>query len=404
MKFNYQVKTPEGQSLVGTLEASNRDAALEFLQAKGFVVIALDKADTSFWSAKLNIGFGGIGFTDIMNFTTQLSILFKSSVPLVEALKTIGRMSTKDAMREEIFKMAEKVEGGGQLSAALVDHPKHFNNFYVNMVKAGEASGRLSENLDSLADHLQHEKELRDKITSALVYPIFILFVFIAVLILMVKFIIPQFKQVIGGFGGMGDLPLLTKSIFAVADVLDAYGLMVFIILGAGAALVWRYSLTKEGKDFFDRLTLRIPFVGDLNKKIQVATFAESMSTLIKAGIPISQALEITAGIMESGLYKELVLEVREKVMKGTPMSYVLNQHPQEVPPLLTQMVLVGERTGSLEATLIKVVDFYRRDVYKATDDVVSLIQPVLLLVLGVLVGLIVIGIYYPLINIMSKL
>lgn len=403
MKFNYQIKTPEGQSLIGSLEASNKEAALSFLQEKGMVVVALDEEKQSLLNFKIN--FGGVGFDDVMNFTTQLSILFKSSVPLTESLKTIAKMTPNEAMKEKVSHLAEKVAGGTPLSKALEDFPKIFDHFYINMMKAGEAAGKLSENLDAMATHLQNEKELRDKISGATVYPMFILGVFGVVGVIMIKYIIPQFRSVIEGFaaGGM-ELPALTKMIFSTADVMEVYGF--WVILGIIAVIfgAWRYSKTKEGKELLDRLIIRVWLIGDLVKKVNVSNFAESMSTMVKAGIPISQSLEITASLMNNVVYKDIVNDLRQKVMKGMQMSYVLKQYPNEIPPLLTQMVMVGERTGSLESTLEKVVYFYRKEVYKTTDIVVSLIQPIFLLILGLVIGFLVVGMYYPLITMMGQL
>lgn len=400
MKFSYQIKDKEGKTTVGYLESSSPESALSFLQSKGYFVISLEKEDIPFY--KKNIGFGLVSFGDILNFTTQLSILFKSSVPLVESLKTIANMSSNREFKVKILKMAEKVEGGATLSLALSDYPKLFSKFYVNMAKAGEASGRLSENLDALAEHLANEKELNDKIFGAMAYPIFILVVFVGVLFLMAGYIIPQFKSVIAGYGSDTDLPGITKFIFGLSDFLMGY--WVWILIGIAMVIfgIWKYAQSKEGKTIVDKALIRLPLVGDLNKKIQVSTMAESLSTLIAAGIPISQALEITAEVVDSSIYRNIVLDTKEKVVKGNPMSFVFSRYPEEIPPLLTQMVIVGEKTGSLETSMQKVVEFYRKEVSKATDTMISMIQPVLLLVLGGMVAVLVIGIYLPIINLSS--
>ncbi len=400
MKFSYQIKDSEGHTFAGYLESASQESALAFLQGKGYFVVSLEKENLPFYKRKISLGW--ISFEDILNFTIQLSVLFKSSVPLVESLKTIASMSANSDFKQKILKMSEKVEGGSPLSVALAEHPRLFSRFYVNMVKAGEASGRLSENLDALAIHLANEKELKDKILGAMAYPVFIMAVFAIVLFMMAKIIIPQFRSVIEGYGSAVKIPTLTKIIFAISDFLLYQGFWLVLSLIALGVFAWRYGHSKEGKNLMDKMILRAPVIGNLVKKIQVATFAESLSTLISAGIPISQALEITSDVLSNNVFRDIALDAREKVMKGSPMSFVLSKYSEEIPSLLTQMAVVGERTGSLESSLQKVVDFYRKEVYKTTDNAIELIQPVLLLVMGVLVGFLVVGIYMPIISMSS--
>jgi len=385
MKFNYQARSKKGEVQTGMVEASSREAAILLLQRHNLFVTFLERADLKpFYAKKIKI-FERVSKKDVVNFSRQLALMFKSKIPLVQSLHSIADQTKNPGFREKILIISQEVEGGTRFSQALSVHPKLFSSFYVSMVKAGEASGTLSESLNYLADHLEREYHLNSKIQGAMIYPALIVVVVIGVLIMMTYFVIPNMTKV---FTEMDqDLPMVTKIVIALSNFMRAWGWLVFLLLiGAGVALV-RYSRTLEGKKIKDRAFLRIPFVGSFLRMIYLSRFAENLSTLISGGIPIAQSLEITAEIVGNDVYQQIVFEIKEEVTRGENMSKILARYPNEFPPILTQMVAVGEKTGSLDQSLMSVVDFYRKEVERSIDNLLSILEPVMVIFLGGLVA-----------------
>ncbi|HPM08593.1 MAG TPA: type II secretion system F family protein [Candidatus Pacearchaeota archaeon] len=402
MKFDYQARTQSGEIINGQLESGSRQSALEHLQEKGYYVTSLTLfEELPFW--RRPISSGKIKDQDKVAFAHQLAIMFRSSIPLTEALKTIAKQTKNQAFKDAIGKVAKDVEGGAPTSQALAQYPKAFDPFFVNMVKAGEVSGKLSENLENLALHMEKEKNLKDKVRGAVIYPIFILAVFIVIFSAMAFFVIPQFEKVLEVQSGE-KLPGITLVVFGMARFLRENFITFFLMLAFVVLILIQASKTKDGKMFLDKNLIKFPLVGDLIKKIQISTFAESLSTLISAGLPISQSLEITADVVSNVVYKDIVLEMRDEVRRGSPMSAVLMSYPEIIPPLLTQMVVVGERTGNLEQALTKVVNFYQEEVWRTTDNLISLIEPILIVVLGIAVMLFAVSVFFPIFSTMNQI
>jgi type IV pilus assembly protein PilC len=265
------------------------------------------------------------------------------------------------------------------------------------MVKSGEASGHLSETLVYLAEHLEKDYQLNSKLRGAMIYPAFILGTLFMVGLVMIFYVLPQLIGVLKEMGQ--ELPLLTKIIIGVADFLRTKGYLLLFFLAAAIFFGRRYLKTKEGKRLFDKISLKVPILGDFFKMINLARFAENLSTLISGGLPIAQALEITREVVGNTLYKEMIFETQEAVRRGETISSVLTKYSEIVPPLVTQMTVVGERTGQLDNTLKNVVDFYQKEVERGVDNLVSLIEPVLIICLGLVIGLFVAGVLLPLYN-----
>ncbi|MFH1575371.1 MAG: type II secretion system F family protein [Candidatus Nealsonbacteria bacterium] len=385
MKFNYQARSKKGEVQTGTVEASSREAAILLLQKHGLFVTFLEKTGSSpFYTKKIKI-FEIISKKEVVNFSRQLALMFKSKIPLIQSLYSIAEQTKNSGFREKILIISKEVEGGARFSQALSFHPKLFSSFYVSMVKAGEASGTLSESLTYLADHLEREYHLNSKIQGAMIYPALIVVVVIGVLVMMMYFVIPNMTKVFTETEQ--DLPMITEIVIAFSNFIRAWGWLVFLFsIGAGIAFV-RYSKTVEGKRIKDRIYLRIPFVGSFLRMIYLSRFAENLSTLISGGIPIAQSLEITAEIVGNDVYQQIVFEIKEEVVRGENMSKVLARHPEAFPPILTQMVAVGEKTGTLGESLMSVVDFYRKEVERSIDTLLSILEPVMVIFLGGMVA-----------------
>lgn len=395
MKYNYQARTKKGVIQTGIIEASSREAAATLLRKHGLYVTILEEvAAPPLYVKKIKI-FERISRGDIVLFSRQLSIMFKSKVPLVEALRVLSTQTRNSEFKEKILELSEEVEGGTSFSGALSRHPKIFSSFYTAMIKAGEVSGTLSESLEYLAEHLEREYHLTAKLRGALMYPSFIIFVVFLVLALMIFFVIPNLSEVLVETGQ--ELPTITKVVIGLSAFLREWGwvliLGVVILISAG----FRYYRTGKGKKFFDKIFLKLPIIGPFLKMINLTRFAENLSTLISGGLPIASALQTVGEIVGNASYKEVIFEARDKVRKGEPISSVLARAPEVFPPVFVQMTLVGEKTGTLDSTLMNIVNFYKKEIDRTIDNLLSVLEPALIVILGVIVAGLMLSILAPL-------
>jgi len=394
MKFNYQTRTKKGEIRSGQVEASSREAAASFLQKHGLYVTFLEEAIPPIYARRIKF-FEKISQKDLVLFSRQLAIMFKSKVPLVESLRVLSQQTDNPDFKEKIMKISEEVEGGTALSKALENFPEVFSSFYIAMVKSGEVSGKLSEVLNYLADHLERKYHLTAKTKGALLYPSLIVFVVILVLLLMIFFVIPQLAEVLTT--EKEALPWITMFVINSSAFVRDWGWALFIILVLFVAGFLKYYRTDRGQRFFDREFVKFPLLGPFFKMINVARFAENLSTLISGGLPIAQALETVGDIISNTAYKEVIFKMRDEVRKGVPISAVLSRNPDLFPPVFIQMVLVGEKTGTLDSTLMNIVDFYQKEIDRMIDNALSILEPVLILVLGLVVAGLMLSILMPL-------
>lgn len=339
--------------------------------------------------------FDRVSSRDVMLLSRELSIMFKAQVPLVVALQTIASQMKNRHLKEHLFEISEAVEGGTPLSSALRKYHDVFSPFYINMVKSGEVSGKLSEVLEYLAEHLEREYYLSSKIRGAMMYPIFILATTVLILVLLTFLVIPSFKQIFQS--GSQKLPLLTKIVIGTALFIRVWWWALLLAVAGGVYGAARYFKTAEGKRFFDTVSLQIPVLGSFLRMMYLARFAENLSTLVTGGLPIVHALEIVKDIVGNEVYMDIIQEAREEVSKGNKISAVLQRYPNEFPPVFTQMVAVGEASGTLDTTLLDVVRFYQKELVNAVDSFLSILEPALIVILGVVVGGIVASIIVPL-------
>ena len=395
MKFNYQARTEEGEEQAGIVEASSEKAALEVLQEHKLFITFLEKEEDPSLIFK-NIGiFGGISQKDIVMFSRQLSIMIEAKILPAQALRTLARSVTKETFQEKIIKIAEEVESGTPLSQAFALYPKVFSTFYVNMVKSGEVTGKLSSVLTRVADHLEREYQLNIKMKTAMIYPSFIMFVFVVIFFIMMIYIFPQLASVLTE--SEVELPPLTQVMMAISDFMKAWWWAIILTFIGSAVGMAKYVKTKEGREAIDTFLLKVPLVKGFLKSIYLSRFAENLSTLIVAGIPIARALDVAAEVIDNAIYKRIILATKENVVKGKSMSSVLEEYPAFVSPLFAQMMKVGEETGTMDTTLMKIVNFYKTEIDAFMDGLLSIIEPVLIVFLGGAVGILVISVYIPL-------
>jgi len=399
MKFNFQARTKSGEIKSGIIDASSKQMAFEILKSHNLFAVFLEEAALPFYARRIKF-FERVSKKEIVILFRQLAIMFKSEIPLIETLNTLAKQTKNPLLKEKILDMLEKVEGGIPLSKALSFHPELFNSFCVNIVKSGEASGKLSNVFNYLADHMEKEYYFYEKIKGSMTYPAFVSVVFLAALFFMFFFVFPQLNKILTETGRT--LPLITQIVMKLADFLRKYGLISILLFLSLIVLLFYYKRTEEGKDFLDRILLKIPFLGDFLKKIYLARFALNLSVLISSGLSINQSLEISSEIVNNEVYKEIILNTNEGAKKGIPISTFLQKYPKEIPPFFVQMTVVGERTGKLDSSLMNIADFYQQEINRTADNLVTVLEPIMITFLGVIVGGLIIAVVIPLYQVIT--
>jgi type IV pilus assembly protein PilC len=399
MKFLYQARTKEGDLKSGTIEASSKEVALSLLQKLGYYVTYLEEEKPPIYAREVRI-FQKVSLKDLFVFSRQLSIMLNSKVPIVEALITLTAQIKNPEFKEAISDVAKEVEAGSTLSKALSKYPKIFPQFYVAMVRAGEASGKLSQSFNFLANHLEREYTVSGKIKGALIYPSLVLVVFLVVFGLMIFSILPSFEKIFAESNV--EIPLVTRIILSFSRILREKFLILILILGIPLILIFSYSRTKEGKRFFDEISLKIPFFGRIFKQSLLARFAGNLSTLLSAGVAVTEALEIVEEVVGNETYRSAISKIKEGVKKGESISTLSLLYPELFPPIFNQVILVGEKTGTLSSSLSSISEFYQKEAEKLIEDFLRILEPLLIIILGGLVGGLMYSVLVPLYRLMG--
>lgn len=392
--FTYEARTKTGELRSGIIETSSQEAAIDLLHQQNLIVVSLKEVIKT---ALIQRRFGGgVSNKDVVMLSRQLATLFEAQIPVVDALKTLVSESDRPAMKEALTTILDDVSGGLSFSQALSKHPNIFSNFYVSLIKSGEESGKLQDVFTYLADYLERSYYLFTKARNALIYPAFILVAFVGVIVVMLVVVIPRLTDIFKETGQ--EVPLYTKMVIVASDFLRSWGIVLIFVTVGGITLLWRWSRTEPGREFFNRLQLNIPIFGPLYRKLYMARFADNLHTLIAGGIPILRALSITGDVVGNAVYQKVIKEAIESVKAGSTISSALEKSP-EVPQLVTQMVRIGETAGRLDYILASIARFYQRDVDSAFENIVSLIEPALIVFLGAGVGILVASVLIPLYN-----
>jgi len=404
MKFAYTGKNTQGKVQSGLLEAVNQDAAITLLQQAGLIVLKIEQKREGAWYEKLVLPFQRVSLKEVSVFTRQFATLLEAQVPLIDALQTVYAQSTNPMLREVIFDMYSDIQAGLSFSDALAKYDKVFSPFYANMIKAAEMTGRLDSALLYLADYYEQQAYVNTKITNAMIYPVFILVLFVAVVAIMVTVVIPQLGTVILESGvTLDELPMMTQILFGAGSFFTKYiAVVVAVLLGLVVVLV-RYFSSEEGKLLASTILLKLPVFGGFLQRMYVARFAETLSVLLKGGIPVASGLDIVAHVIGSVYYQEAVEQIAQGVRQGETISALLLKYPDYFPPLISQMVAVGEKTGRLEELLKKVALSYTREIESLINSLTEILQPILIVALGVLIGGLIAAVILPIYQVAQR-
>ena len=404
MKFTYSARNEKSQIINGILDAATQEAALVALQRAGLVVIKLEKKQNDQWYFKAFGFLQKASLKDLSIFTRQLATLLEAQVSIVESLHTVANQTTNPVIREAALEMEADIQAGLAFSDALAKHVHLFSPFFINMIKASEFTGRLDESLLYLADYYETQEAINKKVKNAMIYPIFVIGLFIIVIIIMVTVVVPQLGRVILESGvPFSELPLMTRILFAVGDFFTKYYVMALGFIGGIVFLLIRYFNSEEGQLFLSIFFLRVPIIGPFLKRLYISRFTETFSVLLKGAIPVAQALEISGDVIGSLHYQSAIYQIAEGVRQGQPISEMLGQYPEYFPPLVSQMIAIGEKTGRLEDLLRKVAQFYNRELEALVNSLAEIIQPVLIVMIGILIGGLIAAIILPIYQIAQQ-
>ena len=399
MLFQYQAINQDGGKVTGTVDTVTLGSAMNAIQRRGLVIISvkpINEKKGNLFSKNFTI-FERVKTKDVVLLSKQLSTLFAAQVSALRIFRLLANESDNPALRGHLKEIADALQGGASISKALSDHPKIFSNFYVNMVKAGEESGRLDQTFTYLAENLERSFNLLSKAKNAMIYPIFVIVTFVGVMIFMLVAIIPKLTASLTESGQ--EIPIYTKVVITVSDILVHYGLFALFAVIIGGFFFWRWSQTPQGKVSLSKAKISVPYVGTLYRKLYLARISGNVSTMLTASIPIVKTLEITAEIIDNQIFKNIVTEASNDVKGGFPISASLAKH-SEIPGIMVAMFKVGEETGSMGDILTTMSRFYEREVIDAVDALVGLIEPALVVALGLGVGFLLASVLIPIYNV----
>ena len=397
MLYQYETITNTGEKKNGSIDASSKDSAISALQRRGLIVSAIKEEETKKGILKLSFFDKGVSMKDIVIMSRQISTLFEAQVSALKAFNLLATNTENPALVKILNVICSDIEAGVSISEALSRHPDVFAIFYVNMVKAGEESGKLTQTFSYLADYLDRQYQLTSKTKNALIYPGFVIGVFLIVMVLMFVFIVPRLSVIIKESGQV--IPWSTKIVFALSDLLINYGIFVVIGLAIFVFYIFRLSKTESGQKYLDRIKISTPILKNIYIKLYLSRIADNMDTMLSSGITIIRAIELTSVVVGNRVFEDLLKDVGEKIKSGSSLSEAFSLHP-EIPPIMSGMIHVGEETGSLGSILKTLGKFYAREVNEAVDTMVSLIEPLMIVALGLGVGLLLTSVLMPIYNI----
>ena len=400
-EFKYRALDNKGSSRVGVLDADSEGAAISRLREQGWVPLDINATKKTGLSMDLKIpGLSDrINLKDVAVSSRQLSTMIDAGLPLMRAISVLTEQTENKALAKIWDAVRADIQAGSSFSAALSKHPKAFQPLYVAVVRAGEAGGALDTVLIRLADTLEKQVTLRNKIRSAMTYPVMVGFMVFLLTSAILLFIVPTFKAIYSDLGGT--LPAPTRALLFISAIMRKFFPIVLLLMGFGVWLLRRYIKTPRGRRQFDQMKLKVPVFGELFRKVAMSRFSRTLGTLMRSGVPVLQALEITKETVGNRIVEEAIEDVESAVRQGESLARPLLRH-KVVPSMVTQMLAVGEETGAVDNMLEKVADFYDAEVDATVDALASLIEPILIVIMGAVVGGILISLYLPMFKVID--
>jgi type IV pilus assembly protein PilC len=394
-RYVYKARSYEGKVITNEMEADSKESVIAKLRERAYFVTSVREKsrEITFFQKKIKS-------YEVSIFARQFATMIGAGVPLVRCLAILAQQSENLRFREIINRVRQDVEAGSPLSKALRNHPSVFSDLFVNLVRAGEAGGILDEILNRLANYLESSEQLRQKVKGAMTYPAVVTVIATGVVVFLITFVLPSFKAIFEDMDG-AKLPLPTRALLATSDFMNHYFLFIILAVAAVFYALKRFFSTDKGRRFWDTNILRVPVVGSMLRKVAVAKFTRTLGTLIASGVPILQALEVTADTAGNVVIADAVNKTRISIREGESIADPL--HDSNVfPPMVVQMIAVGEETGELDAMLSKIADFYDSEVDTAVKGLTSIIEPVVIVLMGFVIGGIVMAIFMPMLDMVA--
>jgi len=398
MTFKYKALNQDGSSKNGIIEAINIDVAINVLQERGLSIVSIkpEEEGGGFFQKNISI-FGGVSNKDIVILSRQMATLFEAQVSALRVFQLLAMQSENSILRRELREIVDDLQAGNSISTALSKHPDSFSPFYINMVKSGEESGKLDKTFVYLADYLDRTYEITSKVKTALIYPIFVMFTFVVVMVLMLVVVIPKISVMLQESDQA--IPIYTKIVLGISDFFVSYGLFLLVGVIIGGFFLWKYLQTEVGKTALDDIKITTPFIKNLYSKLYLSRIADNMNTMLISGISMVRGLDLTASVVDNLVYRNILNKTTEDVKAGSSVSSALDKHKQ-IPGIFVQMVKIGEETGQLGNILKTLANFYRREVTNSIDSIVSLIEPAMIVLLGLGVGFLLAAVLVPIYSI----
>lgn len=402
MLFTYKAIDEHNASREGTVEASNVDAAIVTVQKRGYTVISIEEIDDrpSILNFEIN-WFQSVSNKEIVILSRQISTLFEAQVSALRVFRLLAAEADNPQLRTILNTISDDLQAGSSISRALSAHPDVFSSFYVNMVRSGEETGSLEKSFGYLADYLDRTYQITSKARNAMVYPAFVVGTFVIVMGVMLTMVIPRITQILLDSGQ--ELPIYTKIVIGLSSFLVDYIGLIFLVLSVGGFFLWRFLRTDVGARAYDEFKITLPYIGDLNRKLYLTRICDNLSTMVASGVSMVQSIEVTADVVDNRVYKEIMEFTLLEVKGGRSFADTIAEYP-EIPGVLSQMAKVGEETGNLPEILSTLATFYRREVDNAVDTLIGLIEPIMIVLLGLGVGVLLASVLMPIYNLTSAI
>lgn len=403
-QYRYKARNKNQELIEGMIEGVSENGVADDLIARGLYIVRLEAVKPGFDLQKtFDQYFNKVSKKDLAVFLRQLAILISAAIPLVQSLRILSRQVAQVALKEALANIVDEVEGGTKLSLALQRYPDIFSDYFMSMIKSAETSGRLDETLNYLADEQEKDYELQGKITGALMYPAFIMLMMLVAAMVMMFFVLPKllemFKEVPNG-----KLPITTQMLISVTNVTGKYwwAFSIAIFGSIGGALWWMKK--PEGRLFFDQMKLKLPVFGTFFQYVYLVRFTRSFSTILVGGVTVPVGLRIVRDVVGNAVYEDIITATIKEVEDGNTISSSFARYEKAIPSLVTQMIAVGEQTGRIDEVLQKISQFYVREINSIIENILSLIEPVIMLLLGLGVAVIVSGVLLPIYQISGNI